>query len=300
MIEGVPGIGKTVLSKEIVFQWSNGRLLPDIVLLFLIYLRDTESHKITSLESFVNYVSYPQVPNHIIKYLIDNKGKNIMVVFDGYDELSKNLRHNSFLYKMMTRNVTEIPFCNVVITSRPNVSAHLHDKVDLRVEILGFTNEDRKAYIVDALNGDINKIEKVMTYLNNNPAINAYCYIPLNMTILLSFFQNDYDTDVTELPNTQTGINEKFICTTISRYIRKLKGLELNFSSFYEVQTPCDYHEVGTPCVGYDQGVPYGRILKEISKLAFKELEQNKVAFTTVELQENCPCLEAQSENWDY
>ena len=299
LIEGVPGIGKTVLSKEIVFQWSNGRLLPDITLLFLIYLRDTESHKITSLESFVNYVSYPQVANHIITYVIDNKGKNIMVVFDGYDELSETLRKNSFLYKMMTRNVTEIPFCNVVITSRPNVSAHLHDKVDLRVEILGFTNEDRKVYIVDALNGDNNKIEKVMTYLNNNPAINAYCYIPLNMTILLSFFQNDDDTDVTELPNTQTGINEKFICTTISRYIRKLKGLELNFSKFSEVQSPCDDHEIGMPCVGHEKGVPYGRILKEISKLAFKELEQNKIVFTTVELQENCPCLESQSENWN-
>ena len=299
LIEGVPGIGKTVLSKEIVFQWSNGRLLPDITLLFLIYLRDTESHKITSLESFVNYVSYPQVANHIIKYVIDNKGKNIMVVFDGYDELLERFRKNSFLYKMMTRNVTEIPFCNVVITSRPNVSAHLHDKVDLRVEILGFTNEDRKAYIVDALNGDNNKIEKVMTYLNNNPAINAYCYIPLNMTILLSFFQNDDDAGVTELPNTQTGINEKFICTTISRYIRKLKGLELNFSKFSEVQSPCDDHEIGTPCVGHEKGVPYGRILKEISKLAFKELEQNKIVFTTVELQANCPCLESQSENWN-
>ena len=299
LIEGVPGIGKTVLSKEILFQWSNGRLLPDITLLFLIYLRDTESHKITSLESFVNYVSYPQVANHIIKYFIDNKGKNIMVVFDGYDELSEKLRHNSFLYKMMTRNVTEMPFCNIVITSRPNVSAHLHDKVDLRVEILGFTNEDRKAYIVDALNGNDNKIEKVMTYLNNNPAINAYCYIPLNMTILLSFFQNDDDTDVTELPNTQTGINEKFICTTISRYIRRLKWLDLNFSKFSEVQAPCDDHEIGTPCVGHEKGVPYGRILKEISKLAFKELEQNKIVFTTVELQENCPCLEAQSENWN-
>ena len=158
---------------------------------------------------------------------------------------------------------------------------------------------EKHNYIVDALNGDINKIEKVMTYLNDNPAINAYCYIPLNMTILLSFFQNDDDTDVTELPNTQTGINEKFICTTISRYIRKLKGLELNFSSFYEVQTPCDYHEIGTPCVGHEQGVPCGRILKEISKLAFKELEKNKVVFTTVELQENCPCLEAQSEYWN-
>ena len=45
----------------------------------------------------------------------------------------------------------------------------------------------------------------------------------------------------------------------------------------------------------------YGKILKEISKLAFKELKQNKIVFTTVELQETCPCLEShiQSENWN-
>ena len=298
LIEGVPGIGKTVLSKEIVFQWANGELLPNITLMFLIYLRDTESHKITSLESFVNYVSYPKVAKHVLKYITDNEGKNIMIIFDGYDELSEKLRKHSFLYKMMNQKLTEIPFCNVVITSRPNASAHLHNKVDLRVEILGFTNEDRKAYIVDALKHDDNKIEKVMKYLNNNPAINAYCYIPLNMTILLSFFENS-DTDVTELPNTQTGINEKFICTTISRYIRKLKELVLNFSTFSEVRGPCDDHEIGTPCVGHEKGVPYGTIFKEISKLAFKALEKDKIVFTTVELQETCPCLESQSENWN-
>ena len=301
LIEGVPGIGKTALSKEIVFQWANGELLPNITLMFLVYLRDTESHKITSLESFVNYVTYSQVANHILKYITDNEGKNIMIVFDGYDELSEELRKNSFLLKMMTQKLIEIPFCNVVITSRPNASAYLHNKVELRVEILGFTNEDRKAYIDDALKHDNNKIEKVMKYLNNNPAINAYCYIPLNMTILLSFFQNDDYTDVIELPNTQTGINEKFICTTISRYIRKLKELKLNFSTFSEVQTACDHHEIGTPCVGHKKGMPCGRILKEISNLAFKALEKDKTVFTTVELQESCPCLESQSqsENWN-
>ena len=301
LIEGVPGIGKTVLSKEIVFQWANGELLPNITLMFLVYLRDTESYKITSLESFVNYVSYPKVAKHVLKYITDNEGKNIMIVFDGYDELSEKRRKHSFLYKMMTQNLEEIPFCNVVITSRPNASAHLHDIVDLRVEILGFTNEDRKAYIVDALNGDNDKIDKVMTYLNKNPAINAYCYIPLNMTILLSFFENSDDTDVTELPNTQTEINEKFICTTISRYIRKLKRLDRYFSKFSEVQAPCDNHKRETRCVGHEKGVPYGRIFKEISKLAFKALEKDKIVFTTAELQETCPCLEshAQSENWN-
>jgi len=294
LIEGVPGIGKTVLSREIVFQWAKGKLLPDKILVFLIYLRDTESQKINSFESFVNYVSYPEVAKHIMKYITKNKGKDIMIVFDGYDELSEKNRNNSFLYKMVTQTILEMPYCSVVITSRPNVSTHLHDKVDRRVEILGFTNEDRKAYIVDTLNGDNSKIEKMMKYLNNNPAIDAYCYIPLNMAILLSFFDSGDITKVTDLPNTQTGINEKFICTTISRYIG---GLKYRFSKFSEVRAPCDDHKQGTPCIGHDKGVPYGRILREISKLAFKALEKDEIVFTPTDLQEACPCLTSCSEN---
>ena len=299
LIEGVPGIGKTVLSKEIVFQWANGNLLTNITLMFLIHLRDTESHKINSFESFVNYVSYSKVAKSIIDYITESKGKNIMIVFDGYDELPEEIRSNSFLSKMMTRSIAEMPFCKVVITSRPHISGHLHDKVDLRIEILGFTNEDRKTYIVDALKDDSSKIDVVMEYLNNNPAVDAYCYIPLNMAILLSFFQNDV-SNVIELPKAQTDINEKFICTTISRYIRKTKGLTLNFSHFSEVRTPCDDHEVGTPCIGHKNVVPCCRILKEISKLAFKALKKDKIVFTTADLQETCPCLEeSQPENWN-
>ena len=298
LIEGVPGIGKTTLSKEIVFQWANSRLLSDKLLVFLIHLRDTESHKINSLESFVNYVSYPQVAAHILQYIVDSKGKDIVIVFDGYDEISHELRNNSFHYKLMTQSIMEMPLCTVVITSRPNASACLHDKIDLRVEILGFTNKDRKEYIDDALKGDDNAIKRVVKYLNDNPSVDAYCYIPLNMTILLSFFKSS-NNDVPELPDTQTGINEKFVCTTISRYIRSKKELTLNFSNFSEIQAPCDNHEIGTPCIGHEKGMPYGRILKEISRLAFKALEKDKIVFTTTELQESCPCLESYAKNWD-
>ena len=300
LIEGVPGIGKTILSKEIEFQWANGKLLSDKTLLFLIYLRDIDSDKINSLESFVNYVSYSQVAKHILKYITDNKGKNVTIVFDGFDELSEKIRNdsNSFLYKLMTKKIIEMPYCNVVITSRPNASVDLHDKVDLRVEILGFTNEDRKAYIYDALNNEIEEVDKILNYLNDNPAIDTYCYIPLNMTILLSIFasSNNY---VTMLPRTQTEINEKFICTTISIYIKKSKGVKLDLSKFSDIRSPCDVHEIGKPCIGHEKGVPYGRIMKEISKLAFKALEKDKIVFTSTELQEACPCLEAHSDNWD-
>ena len=304
LIEGVPGIGKTVLSKEILLQWANGSLLSDQKLVFLIYLRDTESHKINSLESFVNYVSYPEVAEHILKYITHNKGKNVTIVFDGFDELSEELRNdsNSFLYTIMIRKNLRIPYCNVVITSRPNASTDLRNIVDLRVEILGFTDEDKKAYITQALTGDKIKADIIFKYLNKYPAIDAYCYIPLNMTILLSYFKSidiTNDTNVTELPNTQTQINEKFICTIISRYVRRSKKLEMDFSDFSGIRGACDEHEIGTPCIGHEKGVPYGRIMKEISKLAFKALEKDKIVFTSTELQEACPCLEVHSKNWD-
>ena len=302
LIEGVPGIGKTVLSNEILFQWANGNLLSDKKFVFLIYLRDTESHKINSLESFVNYVCcYPEVAEHILKYMIDNKGKNVTIVFDGFDELSEEQRsdYKSFLYKMMIRKNFLIPYCNVVITSRPNASTNLRNKVDLRVEILGFTDEDKKAYITQALEGDKNKADIIFKYLNDYPAIDSYCYIPLNMTILLSYLISIDFANLTELPNTQTEINEKFICTTISRYIGRNKTVEIEFLNFSDIRSPCDEHEIGKPCIGHEKGVPYGRIMKEISKLAFKALEKDKIVFTIAELQEACPCLEAHSENWD-
>ena len=44
LIEGAPGIGKTVLAKEIAYQWANGEILKQCKLLFLLYLRDTQTY----------------------------------------------------------------------------------------------------------------------------------------------------------------------------------------------------------------------------------------------------------------
>ena len=40
LIEGAPGIGKTVLAKEITYQWANGKILQEYKLVFLLYLRE--------------------------------------------------------------------------------------------------------------------------------------------------------------------------------------------------------------------------------------------------------------------
>ena len=55
LIEGAPGIGKTILSKEIAFQWANKNLLSKKLLLYLIFLRDPfhKNHKMSKRFCFL-------------------------------------------------------------------------------------------------------------------------------------------------------------------------------------------------------------------------------------------------------
>ena len=92
--------------------------------------------------------------------------------------------------------------------------------IDRRVEILGFTEESRKAYIEEALQNNSQHAENLLTYLKGNPAIDAQCFIPLNMAIVLSLYV-DSEYANPSVTYTQTEISQAFICITISRFIRE-------------------------------------------------------------------------------
>jgi len=210
LIEGAPGIGKTVLSKEIAFLWANKTLLTFKKILILIFLRDPSIQKLDSFAEFAQYITCAcqesQTVKTFTKYLIDTSGKNLIFVFDGYDELPEILRQESFIADIINRKV--LPCCDIVITSRPTASAHLHKIVDRRIEILGFTNKDRIKYIRQIFQKNPTKIEEILTYLQLNPFIDSLCYIPLNMTILMCLFT---ETPYSKLPKTQTEINNLFM-----------------------------------------------------------------------------------------
>ena len=53
LIEGAPGIGKTVLAKEIAYLWGKRELLQNCKLLFLVYLRDPQLHKVKTVKELV-------------------------------------------------------------------------------------------------------------------------------------------------------------------------------------------------------------------------------------------------------
>ena len=272
LIEGAPGIGKTVLSKEIAYQWADKKLLKYKKLVFLLFLRDPNLKKISSLENLTQYLlNINKVGSDLSEYLFKTKGKDLTIIFDGYDEMSEEDRNNSLVAKIINRNT--LPECDLVITSRPTASLHLHDMADCRVEVLGFTEEDRLDYIQHALEGAQNKIEILHSYLKSNSTINALCYVPLNLTILLCLFENiqnntldPYSKKKLKLPNTQTEMYEIFIMMNITRSIKKgHKKLTGKYFKFSELPEPCN------------------EIFNELIQLAYYGLTKDKIVFNSGE-----------------
>ena len=268
LIEGAPGIGKTVLSKEIAYQWADKELLKCKVLLLLFFLRDPNVTQSSSLKSLLHYsFQNDKIASILSEYLSQTNGKGVIIVFDGYDEMYKEDRNDSLVAKIIRRNV--LPECDLVITSRPSASLYLRDMADCRVEVLGFTEEDRLDYIQHALENSNKKIEDLQHYLQANSTINALCYVPLNMTILLCLFEEgehlSHDPsnkgDI-GLPKTQTEMYEKFILMTITHFIKKANE---SFS--------CKYLEISK------LPEPYNNILGELLHLAYNALKNDKIVF---------------------
>ena len=105
LIEGAPGIGKTVLAKEIAYQWATNEILTEIKILYLIYLRDPQLQSITTTKQLVEYMSMGCLDDEQIttfnKYLINSEGQQLCIVMDGFDEYPTSLQKNSFIVNII-------------------------------------------------------------------------------------------------------------------------------------------------------------------------------------------------------
>ena len=104
-------------------------------------------------------------------------------------------------------------------------SGNLLPIADQRVEILGFTPQQIRKYIVEALNGDSTRIQKLVQHLEGHPVIEGYCYIPLHVAILVHIFLTMKEV----LPTT---LHELFCNLVLCCIVRELKthGLGKNLA----------------------------------------------------------------------
>ena len=268
LIEGSPGIGKTILAKELVYLWANGKILQKYTLVFLVYLRDPKIQKIESMQELLQiYTSKTVAPSDVEKYLENCKGQDVAFVFDGFDEFPVTLQEKSFITSIITRErhvCKDFNNLTIVVTSRPTATLSLHRVIDRRIEILGFAKEERDRYI--SLSVPDCKAQEMVQYLDEHPIIDSLCFIPLHLAILL------YLLNTNSLPKTLTEMNELFVIHTIYCDMKRV-----NPDSKHVVKKLTDL-----------PNNIYKFILK-LSKLAFKGLQNNQLVFSDDEIKKVCP-----------
>ena len=213
LIEGAPGMGKTTLCKEIAYQWAEQHLLKDTELLFLIYLRDPAVANIKHIKDFVHYFynfdeDATEQSKQFAKILNNRDSNDVTIIFDGFDEFDSS--SDSLITDILDRKV--LPQCRIVVTSRLTASDRLHRIADVRVEVLGFSDESKIQYIKQELKEHPDEVNKLQSYLNTHPSIENICYMPMMMTILVYVFK-----EKGYLPTNSTELYEKFVALTISR-----------------------------------------------------------------------------------
>jgi len=273
VISGAPGMGKTTICKEIAYQWAKGQFLHNSCLVFYVYLRDPEAQKICDLQSFVHYFyNFDMASTEFSKRCADafiERNKNIALILIGYDE-HFDVSGNLFLTDIINRKISCFAESKLVITCGPIVTAKLQHVADVKVDLLGFTDKSKKAYVQKELQNSPDKIEKLSLFLSRNREISNICNVPVIMSILVYTFK-----EIDELPANRIELYERFIALSMLQYLKMVdnehKCKILDLQSLPECFQEC---------------------IAELSKLAFN-LKHNNSVFTAEELDSVCPNIAA-------
>ena len=274
LIESAPGMGKTILCKEIAYQWAQQFLLDGTKLMFLLHLDDPAISNLKYIKDLVHYFyAFDPVATKLseqcAEIINERDGKDITILFDGFDEF--NSSSDSLITKILDCRV--LPQCRIVVTSRLTASDKLRRMAYVRIQVMRFTDESEIQYIKQELKDYPDKINKLQSYLNNHESIKSICSVPIMMTILVYVFK-----EKGKLPNNWVELYEKFVTLTISCHLQKPQKLDNLFVSLETLTNP---------------------LMFDLSKFAISTLQSKQQIFSKKDINKHCPGLAFTSSDLD-
>ena len=266
LIDGAPGSGKTTLTVHICQQWGRGEIFSEFTVVILVQLRDQKVQNARSLADLLPCENYTMA-ERAAREMMATKGNGVLWILDGWDELPLHLQKESVVSTLIQQNLhQENPLSKtaVIITSRPISSSEICPLVSLRTEVLGFTSEEQILFFTECLNNDKRAVKALMESLSTNPAMEGSCYLPLNASIVAHLYRTKGS-----LPSTIYAIFSSLVQHCLSRYLHERRGQSHVLASFESLEgLP---RELQTP-------------FQQLCKLAFTGVKDNKVTFSTSDL----------------
>lgn len=213
LIVGRPGIGKSLLCRKLLRDWSKGELFRNIserfkyAFLFQFrsfYAETTEKISLWQLFNRAACMDGP-VDHGLFQELLDNP-ETILLVFDGLDEFrdqgsctaneaarfgnspTEEMPVSALFVKLLQGKL--LPDVTVVTSCRPTALESVEvSHFERTVEIMGFTEEKAYKYVNKYCQGDGHTAARIWEHLSSNLHLLSLCYIPVNCRIFCYFLK---------------------------------------------------------------------------------------------------------------
>ena len=264
-------------------------------------LRNSKIATATTLaDLFVRQLNrYKNVP----EWFEERDGEGLLIIFDGWDELSEQLRQSSLAASIICKE--KLDQCSVIVTSRSYASSSLVLKMDTlsrHVQVIGFSEKEISTVIIQTLQKDTKLAQELIhenteqdeTILKYRPHakykshftttqsskdsqlavklindlkvrndVQSLCYVPLVCSMVILV----YCKEGGHLPTTLTQLYENFILQTIRRHVKR--------------------HDINPRTLGSLSSLPsqLAKPLQEMCQLAYTNLANTTMTFSSHQLQ---------------
>ena len=225
LVEGSPGIGKTMFSWELCRQWAEGKMLQAWQIVLMLQLRRKCVREAKSLSDLFSYDD-DSIKQEVLRYIVTENGRGVFLVLEGYDELTEDQRREgSILNQLLIGDC--LPKATIMVTSRPLASNSLcpefKKSIHQHIEIVGFNDENIKSYVKSVCQNLQPQLvpSDLLSQIKSNPFVSSIMYIPLQCATLTALYIEKWRENKGKAyaPTTLTQLYTDLLLSSLIRYI---------------------------------------------------------------------------------
>ena len=192
LLHGIPGIGKSVFTKQLTFLWANNKIYTQFELCVVAECRDINDFVSNEGKEFEKHEIFSKFLRTKFEFELKD-GTSTLFILDGVDELSDITADNCVIWQLLDIRHTKYPKAKIILTCRPHVEGRLErqDK-DIgglqKFEIQGLDDIQIKEYVnkfasckedIVSINKAIDASKEYIKILAIPEFLNSFCCVTL-------------------------------------------------------------------------------------------------------------------------